>query len=77
MTNHDRFSAVFQVPHRRGQKFSAREVRETMLAESDITPGSILPNDHADGNKSPCQCARNKNNSPIFDREDDGGYRVR
>jgi len=48
-----------------------------MLAESDIVPGSILPNDHAEGNLSPCRCAKNRENDPIFDREPNGNYRVR
>jgi len=48
-----------------------------MLAESGIAPGSILPNDHAEGNLSPCRCAKNRENDPIFDRDDDGNYRVR
>ena len=76
MTNGDRFRNVFQ-PNRRGHTFSPREVREIMLAESDITAGSILPNDHAEGNLSPCRCAKNKENAPIFDRDPEGNYRVR
>jgi len=60
-----------------GGSLTPREVKEIMLAESDITPGSIRPNDHAEGNESPCRCAKNKGNDPIFDREEDGSYRVR
>ena len=75
MTNCDRFRGVFA--NRRGQTFSPSQVREIMLAESDIAPGSILPNDHAEGNLSPCRCAKNRENDPIFDRDNDGNYKVR
>jgi len=67
MTNCDRFRRVFQ-PTRKGQVFSPQEIREIMLAESNIAPGSILPNDHAEGNLSPCRGAKNRENDPIFDR---------
>lgn len=66
MTNHDRFASVFQ--DRVGRTFSSAEIREIMLAESDIDSGSILPNDHADGNAAACWCAKNRSNQPIFER---------
>jgi len=75
MTNCDRFRDVFG--KRRGQTFSPSQVREIMLAESDVAPGSILPNDHAEGNLSPCRCAKNRENDPIFDCDNDGNYKVR
>jgi hypothetical protein len=74
-TNHDRFVDVFG--SRAGQEFSAAEITELMLEESDIARGSILPNDHASGNASPCSCAANKNNQPIFDRVSRARYLVR
>lgn len=44
MTNHDRFASVFST--RAGQTFTTAEIRELMLANTDIEVGSILPNDH-------------------------------
>jgi hypothetical protein len=75
MTNCDLFRSVF-LPDRKGQTFTPAQIKEIMLAESDIVPGSILPNDHAEGNLSPCRCAKNRENDPIFDREPNGNYRV-
>lgn len=37
--------------------------------------GSMLPNDHADGNESDCRCART--DKRIFDRIKRGVYKVR
>lgn len=75
MNNHDRFVAVFS--KRTGQTLSTAEITKLMLAESDIQPGSILPNDHAEGNVGACWCAKNHSNQPIFDRVGPGLYRVR
>lgn len=74
-TNHERFVEVFG--SRVGQTFSTAEITELMLEESDIARGSILPNDHASGNASPCSCAVNRRNQPIFDRVGRASYRVR
>ena len=46
-----------------------------MQRESDINPGSILPNDHAKGNKGACKCAGTE--LRIFDRVGHGLYKVR
>jgi hypothetical protein len=75
MTNHDRFVNVFG--SRVGRTFSTAEIAKLMLAGSDIKPGSILPNDHADGNVGACWCAKNHSNRPIFERVGAGLYRVR
>jgi hypothetical protein len=48
-----------------------------MLAESDIELGSILPNDHAEGNAAACWCAKNRRNQPIFERVGPRLYLVR
>ena len=73
MTNHNRFVQVFK--SRNGQEFETKPIRALMLEESDITPGSILPNDHAEGNKSSCECAGT--DGRIFNRITRGMYRVR
>lgn len=75
MTNHDRFVSVFKT--RSGRTFSTAEIVNIMLDESDIAPGSILPNDHADGNAASCWCSKNHLNQPIFHRVTPGLYRVR
>jgi len=75
MNNHDRFVSVFS--KRTGQTLSTAEITKLMLAESDIQPGSVLPNDHAEGNVGACWCAKNHSNQPIFDRVGSGLYRVR
>lgn len=72
-TNHDRFASVFK--NRAGRTFSAAEIRELMLAESDIQPGSVLPNDHGEGNKGECPCVGT--DRQIFERVERGTYRVR
>ena len=74
-TNHDRFVKVFG--SRVGQTFSTAEITELMLEESDITRGSILPNDHASGNANPCWCAKNRGNQPVFDKVGWASYLVR
>jgi hypothetical protein len=53
-TNHDGFALVFR--NRIGRTFSTAEITKLMLAESDIQPGSVLPNDHGEGNKGECPC---------------------
>lgn len=73
MTNHDRFASVFR--SRTGRTFSTAEIMKLMLAESDIQPGSVLPNDHGEGNKGECPCVGT--DRQIFDRVGRGTYRVR
>jgi hypothetical protein len=72
-TNHDRFASVFR--NRKGRTFSTAEITKLMLAESDIQPGSVLPNDHGEGNKGECPCVGT--NRQIFERVGHGMYRVR
>src|SRR6266849_84488 len=75
MTNHDRFVNVFG--NRVGRTFSTAEITKLMFAGSNMKPGSILPNDHADGNVGACWCAKNHSNQPIFEKIGAGLYRVR
>jgi hypothetical protein len=75
MTNHDRFVNVFA--NRIGRTFTTAEITKHMLAESDIKLGSILPNDHGEGNVAACWCAKNHSNQPIFEKVGAGLYRVR
>jgi hypothetical protein len=72
-TNHDRFALVFR--NRIGRTFSTAEITKLMLAESDIQPGSVLPNDHGEGNKGECPCVGT--DRQIFERLGRGAYRVR
>jgi hypothetical protein len=41
---------------RSGRTFSTAEIMKLMLRESDIIEGSVLPNDHGEGNKGACWC---------------------
>ena len=59
-----------------GQEFSTQQIREIMLGESDIAEGSILPNDHAEGNKGTAFCCPGTDRQ-IFDRLERSRYRVR
>ena len=70
-TNHERISARFK--RLVGQVFTTSEITE-MLREI-VAPGSVLPNDHADGNKGACWCASTERR--IFDRLGRRRYRVR
>lgn len=72
-TNHDRFASVFK--NRIGRTFSTAEIMKLMLAESDIQPGSVLPNDHGEGNKGECPCVGT--DRQVFERLGRGTYRVR
>jgi hypothetical protein len=73
-TNHDCIREVFQ--SRRGEQFSTAEIARMMLEKRPaFNPGSVLPNDHANGNKSPCWCAGKAER--IFDKIQRGIYRVR
>lgn len=73
MTNHERFANVFGA--RTGRTFSTAEITKLMLSESDIEPGSVLPNDHGKGNAGQCDCVGT--NRQIFERIKRGLYRVR
>jgi hypothetical protein len=74
MTNHDRFRRAFA--HRRNEVLTTAQIRHILRrAYPDMSEGSALPNDHAEGNKSDCGCAGTS--SRIFDRLRRGLYRVR
>jgi len=74
MTNHEKFARVFK--GRAGETFSTEKIKEMMRAESDIKAGSILPNDHGEGNKGQCSCVGTARQ--IFDRAGPRAlYRVR
>jgi hypothetical protein len=72
-TNHDRFASVFR--ERTGRIFATAEIVKLMSTESDIQFGSILPNDHGEGNKGECPCVAT--DRQIFNRIGHGKYRVR
>ena len=73
ITNHDRFAKVFE--KRIDRTFSTAEIKKLMLAESDIEPGSVLPNDHGEGNAGQCPCVGSPRQ--IFSRIRHATYRVR
>jgi hypothetical protein len=74
MTNHERFAEVFR--GRQGRLISTAEIHRLMLEQyPDLPLGSILPNDHGDGNKTPCECSGTERQ--IFDHTARGQYRVR
>lgn len=71
---HQKFVQTFI--NREGAELSTHEIMRIRSDKfPDTKPGSILPNDHAEGNKSPCWYA--KTEYRIFDRIDRGCYRVR
>src|ERR1700677_5224324 len=73
MTNHDRFASTFR--DRTGRTFSTAEIVKVMLAESDIQLGSILPNDHGEGNNA--RTFSLGTDRQICDRVQRGTYRMR
>jgi hypothetical protein len=73
MTNHDMIAAA--VKSYRGQTLTTSDIRKIVVgAFPDFNVGSLLPNDHATGNKSCCACADTK--SRIFDQVECGKYLV-
>lgn len=59
----------------RGKIFTTSEIRTIVRgAFPHFSKGSLLPNDHARGNKSPCSCAGTDRR--IFDRIEPGRYLV-
>ena len=74
MTNHDML--VTALRRYKGKTLSTSEIKRiTLEAFPLFNEGSLLPNDHADGNQCPCSCA--ETDSRIFDRVGRGMYRVR
>jgi hypothetical protein len=74
MTNHDMLVAA--VADYRGKVLTTAEIRQIVRkAFPQFSDGSMLPNDHARGNKRPCRCAGTSRR--IFDHVERGHYRVR
>jgi hypothetical protein len=74
MTNHDMIASA--VKKYRGKVLETSEIKKIVLgAYPKFNEGSLLPNDHAFGNKSCCCCVGTKRQ--IFDRIERNNYRVR
>lgn len=73
LTNHEMIAAAVKSQH--GKVLSTSDIRTIVLnAFPQFNEGSLLPNDHAQGNKCPCSCAGTRKR--IFDRIARGQYRV-
>lgn len=73
MTNHEMIATA--VKGYRGKTLSTSEIKRIVHgAFPQFSNGSLLPNDHALGNESPCRCAGTENR--IFDRIKRGTYLV-
>ncbi len=72
-TNHDKFVKAFKGME--GRTLETKEIKRILKSKTNIEEGSILPNDHASGNKCPCSCAATENR--VFDRIKRGFYKVR
>lgn len=74
MTNHDMIATA--VKKYRGKVLRTSEIKKIVFdAFPQFNEGSLLPNDHAFGNKSCCSCVGTK--KQIFDRIEPRKYRVR
>jgi hypothetical protein len=74
MTNHDMIATA--VKGHRGKILDTGEIKQIVLgAFPKFAEGSLLPNDHAFGNKSCCSCAGTGRR--IFDRVEPKKYLVR
>jgi len=74
ITNHEMIATA--VKEYRGKVLETSEIKKIVLAAyPQFNPGSLLPNDHAFGNKSCCSCVGTKRQ--IFDRVEPRKYRVR
>ena len=72
--NHQRFLEAFK--HMGGQVLSTNQIEKIILKKFPGMPvGSVLPNDHGEGNKGACKCAGT--DKRIFDRIRRALYRVR
>ena len=73
MTNHDMLAAAMQSYC--GKTLTTNEIKRIVLnAYPQFSKGSVLPNDHASGNKSACWCARTE--KQIFEKVKRNEYRV-
>lgn len=60
----------------RGEQLSTAEIKKILKNRyPGMKEGSMLPNDHGEGNKTPCWCAATERR--LFDRVSRGQYRVR
>jgi hypothetical protein len=76
MTIHEKLKQLFNNKSRAGKVYYTAEIINIVLSAYPGTNiGSILPNDHGEGNASACKCAGT--NSRIFDRIKRGLYRAR
>lgn len=74
LSNHDMIASA--VKKYRGKVLATSEIKKIVLgAYPKFNEGSLLPNDHAFGNKSCCGCVGTKRQ--IFDRIEPGKYLVR
>jgi hypothetical protein len=74
MNNHDMIASA--VKDFRGKILEAGEIKKIVMAAfPKFTEGSLLPNDHAFGNKSCCACVGT--GRQIFDRIEPRKYLVR
>jgi len=74
LDNHQKI-LLSMAPHRGKALKTGTIITITQERSPGIPVGSILPNDHAEGNKHPCWCANTQNR--IFDRISHGKYKVR
>jgi len=74
MSNHDMFAEAFK--EYANQVLKTEDIGRILLRHyPEFNTGSILPNDHAGGDKGACECARK--DWRIFDKVKRGLYRVR
>ena len=72
--NHQRFLKTFR--HRGGEVLETKQIKALLSKKfPEMKEGSMLPNDHGEGNKGACKCAGT--DKRIFDRIRTGLYRVR
>ena len=72
--NHRRFLEAFK--HMGGQELETNQIEKIILKKFPEMPlGSVRPNDHGEGNKGACKCART--NNKIFDKIRHGLYKVK
>jgi len=73
MTNHEMFASALK-PYK-GKRLATSDIK-AIISEAfpNFNLGSVLPNDHAEGNKSPCWCAGTSER--ILDRVERGIFTV-
>jgi len=74
MSNHKMLATALK--DYKGKILSTSEIKTiTLKFFPQFSEGSILPNDHAEGNNCPCSCAGTERR--IFNKIDRGQYLVR